>query len=563
MKTKFNINRKKISDGEIDNYQDYDKLTKQYNKMVKPFYQTRWFWGAAGAALVVIVVMNMLMHLHHKKIEIAVAAKDSVSIASLQQRFINPPMQNIDVPFSSYKIDAQKGGEINYKGSKLLIPQNCFADSAGNLINGEVEIRYREFHDVVDCFVSGIPMTYDSAGVQYTFESAGMMQIQGYLNNKPIAIAQGKMIDVKMNSNYHGSEYNMYYLDTLKRCWTYLGKDKMVQSSELGSSKLGSNDAPTQKETSAPIEKKCPAEVQLEVLQEKPKPIEPAKPVKAKEENYRFNIDVNTKEFPELSIYKDVLFEINPKHKDFDPKLYNVQWEDALLKKLNGDNNYELTLVKGEIRKVFSVYPVFEGEQYDEAKKVYDQKYQEYTVALDARKAEEKRLKAEAEQQKKEAIAKWEADKKAREEKQEEQVNNMIEQGQLNNSIMTEFEIKGFGIYNCDHPLGNPPQGAELTPCQFTDQNGGNIFQNDKNIFVYQNPMLADKDRNAMYTMGRTVKFNPRSESVLWCAMPNNKLGVYTAADFKKINQTRGSYTFKMNVIEVKNLEEMKALLKF
>ena len=77
------------------------------------------------------------------------------------------------------------------------------------------------------------------------------------------------------------------------------------------------------------------------------------------------------------------------------------------------------------------------------------------------------------------------------------------------------------------------------------------------------NPMLADRDRNAMYTMGRTVKFNPKSETTMWCALPDNKLGIFTRQDFKQINQTTGSYTFKMKVEEVKNIDQMKTLLGF
>lgn len=560
MKTKFNINRKKLSDSEIDNYQDFDKLMQNYTALAKPFYQTKWFWGGAGAAAVIATVVYLYVYLHtYKNVETTELAKDSLATATTEMPFINPPMKGIDVPFESYTIDAHKGGEITHKtGSKLIIPANCFRDEKGNVIKGEVKIRYREFHDVVDFFASGIPMTYDSAGTQYTFESAGMIEIQGYLNEKPIAIAEGKSIDVKMLSDYEGTKYNLYYLDTAAKNWDCLGKDRVSSESVSEVSGLDTITFETP-ETDATIETiKTPAEEKLETLKEKPLPIEPAKPAKAKSENYSFNLDVNNKEFPELAIYKDVLFEIHPKHKDFDPKLYEIQWEDALLKKLNGENNYELTLVKGETKKTFSVYPVFEGKQFEEAKKIYDKKYQEYTTTLDARKAEEKRLKEEAEKQRQEAIAKWEAQKKEWEEKQKKVAQSWASITNTQQKVIREFSINGFGVYNCDSPQMFP-KGAELSPCVYEDKNGNDLV---KQYAVYITPWLVDKNRNAIFSGALKLKFNPQAENILWMALPDNKLAIFRPEDFKQMNKTSGSYTFKMDVVEVSNIQQMKQVLE-
>jgi hypothetical protein len=578
MKTKFNINRKKLSDTEIDNYQDFDKLYQKYMSTAKPFYKGKWFWGGAGAATVAVVAIMVYLYLHNIKNTDTTAMKtqDSVAVASAELPFINPPMKGIDVPFESYKIKASKGGEIIYKtGSKLKIPANCFVDENGNTITGEVEIRYREFHDVVDFFVSGIPMTYDSAGTTYTFESAGMMEIQGYLNNKPIAMANGKSIDVKMQSNYKGTHYNLYNLDTVARNWTYVGKDKVVagcqlpvagkksddnavEGSELESSRSKGADEMGDGTSFITI---CPAEEKLEKLQKEELPIQPVKPVKAKEENYTFNIDVNGKEFPELAIYKDVLFEIHPKHSDFDPELYEIQWDDALLKKLEGDNNYELTLSSGSsngdnIKKVFSVYPVFEGKQYEEAKKIYDKKFQEYTQKIEARKTEEKPLKEDVEKQKQEAIAKWEA-----------QQEDLLAQSQLNNLVSREFSINGFGFYNCDSPQ-RFPIGANLSPFTMADKEGkelksqfgsNNILSYSSTTQIYYPACLVEKGRNALFNFNG--KFNPKTENILWQTLPDNNLAIFKPEDFKQINKTTGDYTFKMDVIQIESVEQMKEVL--
>src|ERR1017187_213247 len=91
--------------------------------------------------------------------------------------------------------------------------KNSFVDESGKLLNGEIELRYREFHDAFDFFVAGIPMTYDSAGVRYQFASAGMMEMQAYQNGKKVNMATGKSINIELASNYKGTEYNLYKLD--------------------------------------------------------------------------------------------------------------------------------------------------------------------------------------------------------------------------------------------------------------------------------------------------------------------------------------------------------------
>ena len=70
---------------------------------------------------------------------------------------VNPPLAEINVPTTIYKVNAEKGATLEFKtGSKITIPKNSFVDRDGKLIKGEVELHYREFHDPVDFFVAGI-----------------------------------------------------------------------------------------------------------------------------------------------------------------------------------------------------------------------------------------------------------------------------------------------------------------------------------------------------------------------------------------------------------------------
>jgi len=95
-----------------------------------------------------------------------------------QQDYVNPPLNHIKPTFASFKVDVNQGGVYEYEsGSRIVVPAAAFMNDYGSLISGEVEIFYREMHDHVDFFMAGIPMTYDSAGVTYSMESAGMVEI--------------------------------------------------------------------------------------------------------------------------------------------------------------------------------------------------------------------------------------------------------------------------------------------------------------------------------------------------------------------------------------------------
>src|SRR5580698_4924840 len=84
--------------------------------------------------------------------------KTTTPLITRADNFIKPPLAGVDVPFKEYKVDAEKGDTIFYKtGSIILFPPNAFVDENGNLIKGEVQIKYREFTNPIDLYLSGIP----------------------------------------------------------------------------------------------------------------------------------------------------------------------------------------------------------------------------------------------------------------------------------------------------------------------------------------------------------------------------------------------------------------------
>ena len=139
--------------------------------------------------------------------------------------FIQPPIPELDIPYTKFTINAEDGGEVKYvSGSVITFEGNSLVDSLGNLVKGEVEINYREFHDAVDILLSGISMDYDSGGVKNILQTAGMFDIRAYQNGRPVFIDSGKTVNVNMASFQTGDQYNFYSLDTTSRNWVYKGK---------------------------------------------------------------------------------------------------------------------------------------------------------------------------------------------------------------------------------------------------------------------------------------------------------------------------------------------------
>ncbi|HXC06817.1 MAG TPA: hypothetical protein VNZ86_18795, partial [Bacteroidia bacterium] len=215
MKAKMNIDREKITQEEIRARKDFNSVLKQYqlhptqtgaSSAGKSFFKSTGFL-ATGAVVVATAVSVWMYSIYQKKSEnkavenVQVKSEQKGDFTYLpasnanQKMRIAPPMPKADIPYQHYKVDAAQGGEFKTdKGSRIRVPQGAFADASGKALNGQVELRFREFHDPVDFFLSGIPMCYDSAGVRYQFESAGMVELLGFKDGKPVYILPGKQV---------------------------------------------------------------------------------------------------------------------------------------------------------------------------------------------------------------------------------------------------------------------------------------------------------------------------------------------------------------------------------
>ncbi len=571
MKRKVNVNRPEISSEEIAGKKDFDSVIKQFKGSGKPFFKKPFFLSSLVAVTVAVVTSVVLLQNHNQPKPVSdqpMVETDANLLADFYKKeqskpCVHPPLKGINVEYTVFKVDAQKGGALEFKtGSKLIIPKNAFSDKNGNLLKGEIELRYREFHDAVDFFVSGIPMTYDSAGVKYQFESAGMMEMLAYQNGEPIKMATGKSINVEMASNYKGNEYNLYNLDTLHNNWSCLGKDKVANDmkDEAKADRMQRNEKPLTKQQKRIVD--STSNYITKIVVEKEKKINellvsnrvPVKPKQSQKTKYTFNISVDQKEFQELAIYKGVLFEVGDENKNFNSSLYDITWDDASLKVgTKKGENYLLTLKKGLKKYEFVVYPVYEGKDFETAKSDYDYLLSRYNEELEIRKQQEKQIEegykqmvAFAKKQQEDQVRQW-----------KEQEANQFKQMDNQEKAIRMFTVSGFGIYNLDCAKSYP-QGA-LSNAKLV---------NEKNVpLLCYEIYLVDKARNGLFTYYKNpvsaFSYNPESTNILW-TVENGVMYWLKPEQFNEMKSTSGEMVVKMNRVGEKftSVEGLKDYFK-
>ena len=497
-----------------------------------------------------------------------VIAKDSLLRAEFYKNessapCINPPLKDIYIPFSINKLNAEKGGVLNLKsGSKLVVPNNAFSDENGILIKGDVELYFREFHDAVDFFISGIPMTYDSAGTRYQFESAGMIEIKAYQKEKPINIDAGKSINIELASQQKGNDYNLYVLDTTKNNWSCLKKGLEVAKKEGFENTTGKSEIVKVAIKETPEYKALETRL-LKYQTEKDAQVaalfkdieEPKKPIPADKNKFTFNLEVDSKEYPELALYKGVLFEVGVENKSFSKKMYDITWDEVIIKEgpLKG-GNYLLKLKKE--KKVYDivVYPVFEGVNYQTAINSFQDKFVAYNLEFEKRKKLEKKL--EEDYQVKIIALKKQQENDALNVKNRQ--SDYFKLMSAEEKMKRMFAINSFGIYNCDNPIAYP-KGISCS---------ANLINEKEKKMMSYDVFLVDRFKNSLFSFVKNpivnFSFDPKSVNLLW-TVENGILYWLKPEQFNELKISDEKADLKMNRVDekFKTVDEIKAYFNF
>jgi hypothetical protein len=282
-----------------------------------------------------------------KKNETSVSKKITPPSPALEQKFTELAINNPQDSFS-FKLP---------NGTIIEIPQSAFVDASGKPVTEKVALKYKEYKDAVDILGSGIPMEYDSAGVEQILQTAGMFEMYGFdTSGQPVFIHPDKKINVSMQSPTNDSNYNFYVFDTINGNWKYI--DRSIITDRSIPSKSDSSTIPGM----------------------------PVAPLKYDPNGFVLDIKISSAEFSEFASMKGLMWQYAGEVSDDkeNPKMnkwvFKRNWSDIKLEVIDREKSlFRLTL--SDPIKCFktTVSPVIAGKEYDRAMKMYKEKYETYS----------------------------------------------------------------------------------------------------------------------------------------------------------------------------------------
>lgn len=473
---------------QVNRRQNFNRITNQHLLMKKLVMKKilAWSGGFIGAsAIAAAVILNNVNSPEPAQPQQTAVAADTPS----QTRCVSAPLPGKEEPYSTFIISAKDGGTIHYKtGSVITIPANAFVNKGAKPASDSITVRYREFHDPLGIFLSGIPMDYDSAGTAYTLESAGMLEILAFDGDQKLSLAPQKQIGINMASNTDETDFNLYELDTLAKNWVYKGKDKILAMKN-------NNIIADQKEKTIPA---APGNIIADEKTIRPAVSDPQK--------YCFKIGYDKNEFPELAAYDNVLFEV--RDNTFKPAYYKINWKKISLENSDTEGLYNVKLKKADTTITVKAVPVFDADNYAAALAKFDAQ-QKQISSKQTKEENEKRTKLNS----------------VNKDLRGYDRNQMLAVAKATGTRRV-FMISQLGIHNCDRPIPPPPlqlfvQGLEKPEKKDPQQLRYNI--------IY----LVEKGKNTVFRFmkGEPVKFDRDSEKLMWTVTDQNKIAFFRNMD--------------------------------
>ncbi len=484
----FQLDPKEPSAEQIAKHKDFEALLQAYQQSeveeparVVPFYRKPRSLAWAGFLAIAASFALLLVF----RFNAGPASQEELLAEAdayfAEQPFINPPLPDLNPPFQKTSISAAKGGEYKInQGLKMVVPEYAFMDDRGRQIEGEVEVSFREMHDPVDFFLSGIPMTYEDQDQRFQMESAGMVEVYGAQNGRTLQIAPNKKIRIELISrlaydqNLDLADFQIYYLDTMSRGWLP-GKRDMVEWYQTPAAA----DFSDKQTAISRLEEDENALINL-VLGTEPKL--PQKTFERSADDITIDLDFiqddNITVDPEtenlIKSNEDGIWRI-AKNQDINTQAFAVEWEQVELRKLD-TYVYNLSLIKGTTRQEIKIQPVLIGEELAKAEAAFSAEMATYRSAYEAWEVQKNNrvaaLRDSFQVLKNEWISSTQAD---------EVPNDKAR-------IKSSFEIDAFGVWNCDRLI-------EWGETKIVDGFKGPKGQNYQAHTAY----LIDKNHNTLY----------------------------------------------------------------
>jgi len=451
---------------------------------------------------------------------------------------VNPPLPVLDLPQQQFVVNAGTGQIItSRRNSRITIPPSAFVDKDGNVLQGDVVVNYREFYNYMDFFLSGIPMKYDSGKAGMQLESAGMMELTASRNNEEVFVNRQNRISVMMASLNKSPDYNLYYFDKKQNKWIYKGKDMLtvsqftpqtfiLQPIEYRDSVETVFSFKAPQYTIRLYSAMEPAGKKRFFFSKKPGP-----------DKFSFHFIASLSNIPELNNLRTFTWKYTGNDAAEVHKAVfrsGIKWKDIQIHPMDTDETYLLTMYTDTGSVNLKILPHLATEN---SRMKFKTRFDEFLVAQDERRATEK---ANFEKFKNDTTLYF--------------ANNprwVKFKMPADYAVMRQFQVDGFGIWNCDRPVELPK--AVTVFAYFVDEKNKPV--KPERVF------LADKNVNTVFSYNsytlNDFKFNPKSQNLVWALFPGNVIAVIKPKEFsEKYAKAKEVCKFKVEMIKNAALTE-------
>jgi len=255
---------------------------------------------------------------------------------------LNPILENIDTPKFVFSINPQRDTMVvTPSETEISIPAGTFVDASGKDVSSAVKLAFKEIRSAADIIINQVDMKYDSAGVAYDFQTAGMYELTASADGNPIFIKKGKALEVSFLTQTD-EDFNFY---------AYKGDNWEI--SKESTKKIWENKT---RDASNNIDFKA------------------VKPVKVNPSaDLVIDTKVDYKHLPELAVYKRIMWKYVGKD---DPNAVKRLLKNSITKaKLTNSksNTYDLDFeLKDGSKHTITIAPVFAAKEFESAVKVYN-----------------------------------------------------------------------------------------------------------------------------------------------------------------------------------------------
>ena len=419
---------------------------------------------------------------------------------------------------------------ITDNGSVISVPENAFTRATSD---NPVTVRFTDYYHPAKVFCSGIPMHYDSAGTTYHFQSAGMIAIEAVQNGEPLSLDKGKELDVSIPTFNTNDGFNTYALNEDGK-WGYQNSSQPCSNYEM-LEKHGLSLGGTGTSAGASDEFADTVE-RLEY---------PEKPKLANKDNYRFHLDVDPAEFPELAIMEDVLFEATDPR--FSYSCFQKTWDNVDLIRRN--NGYTMVLTSGKKEERFLVYPVLNQSEFDLAMVDYKNRCTEIDEQNKQRLQElaaHENFKNELERSRENARVGFVS--------ASSRVIGSFITGMDQSTMYRSFMMPSLGVVNCDTPLSFPVGRAY--PVEF-------VYMEDDHKVPSPQVMLIEMDDRTYYSYVRAdfdnFRIRPRKNNLVFGASVDGSLVIGTQSELEMLDHNKLTEIVLQRVPEeIKTMDELE-----